>query len=282
MITGLDHFVLMCPDIEAGTDAYAKLLGIAPAWQWADAEAGAAMSLFRVGNTAIELIAPKGTGLLATRLGALLDDDGPRLASLAFAADDLDEAHRLLPRRGLNPGPVASGHAQPEGLDPQSWRSFRCDDKAMAGVRTFVMSPRTAEVPFTRGDAGSVVALDHLVVGTPNPDRAAAIYGTRLGLRLALDRREDRWKTHFLFFRTGGLTLEVVQRLDLEQPPTDPARLFGLTWETADIRAAHARLTQHGFDLSDVRKGRRPGSEVFTVRDGTLGVPTLFITQAPR
>ena len=32
-----------------------------------------------------------------------------------------------------------------------------------------------------------------------------------------------------------------------------------------------------GIDLSDVRDGRRPGSQVFTVKSHTENVPTLMI-----
>jgi hypothetical protein len=31
-----------------------------------------------------------------------------------------------------------------------------------------------------------------------------------------------------------------------------------------------------------MRKGRKPGSHIFTVRNGTLNVPTLFISHDPK
>jgi hypothetical protein len=37
-----------------------------------------------------------------------------------------------------------------------------------------------------------------------------------------------------------------------------------------------------GLDVSEVRTGRRPGTRVFTVRSGALGVPTLVIQPATR
>ena len=52
--------------------------------------------------------------------------------------------------------------------------------------------------------------------------------------------------------------------------------------ETDDLEAAHARLSQAGRDVSELRTGRKPGSRVFTVRDGTQNVPTLFIAHTPR
>ena len=121
-----------------------------------------------------------------------------------------------------------------------------------------------------------------LVINTPNPERAVANYGARLGLRFALDRTAEQWKTRFLFFRLGGLTLEIINRLGQDQDPNDPDFIWGLTWETDDLEAAHARLTASGHDLSEIRTGRKPGTTVFTVRDRTQDVPTLFIAHAKR
>ena len=46
------------------------------------------------------------------------------------------------------------------------------------------------------------------------------------------------------------------------------------------IEAAHARLDKANFALTSIRAGRRAGTKVFTVRDGTVGVPTLVISDA--
>jgi hypothetical protein len=44
-----------------------------------------------------------------------------------------------------------------------------------------------------------------------------------------------------------------------------------------DIDAAHARLVAAGFDVSEIRTGRRPGTRVATVRGETHGVATLVL-----
>jgi hypothetical protein len=40
-----------------------------------------------------------------------------------------------------------------------------------------------------------------------------------------------------------------------------------------------ARLATAGFDVSEVRDGRKPGSRVFTVRSGVVGAPALVVEQ---
>ena len=36
-----------------------------------------------------------------------------------------------------------------------------------------------------------------------------------------------------------------------------------------------------GFDVSELRSGRKPGTHVFTVRDAPGGVPTLMLSAEP-
>ena len=278
MINGVDHIVILAPEIEAGTAVYAALLGRAPDWQ-AVSEAGSATALFQLGNTALELVAPAGGTPGADHLRERITAEGPGLKSLAFRSGDLAGDHRALSRLALAPTAIeegASTHAA--SWATRTWRRFRCPPEHTGGVLRFFIepvdgAPEPAEVPL-----GSVHALDHLVINTPNPDRAMALYGAKLGLRLALDRSAPEWGVRLIFFRTGGLTVEIAHRLSQDEDAAGPDSFWGLTWRVGDIQAAHARLAVLGFNVSDVRTGRRAGTQVFTVRDGTLNVPTLFIS----
>ena len=275
IITDLDHIVLVCPEISAAEAVYGSLLGRSADWR-AQGD-GAATAIFRVANTSLELMAPAGEGPVADRLREIIETDGPGLKSLAFATGDIAHAHHRLTRRGLMPGEVSEGASRSE-IDgkKRKWSRFRCSDTETAGIKTFLIQPEGV-LPVQGVEESGVVALDHIVIDTPNPDRALGLYGARLGLDLALDRTAPQWKTRFLFFRTGGLTFEVIHRLGETHDPAAPDRIWGLTWDVADLAAAHARLAAAGFNISDIRTGRKPGSTVFTVRDGTMGVPTLFI-----
>ena len=126
-----------------------------------------------------------------------------------------------------------------------------------------------------------VAGLDHVVIRSPNPERAVALYAGRLGLSLRLDRSEPAWGARLLFFRCGDLIVEVAH--DLKAGIGDgPDRLWGLSWRVPDIAKAHARLRAAGVDVSDLRAGRRPHTRVFTAKSHTAGVPTLVIGADPR
>ncbi|MEQ9316074.1 MAG: VOC family protein [Henriciella sp.] len=280
LISALDHIVLICPDIEVGVTAYTELLGREP--DWFASSGGAATAMFRVENTALELMAPEGDDGVAPRLRELLTEKGPGLISLAFEADDIGAAHYTFTRRGLKPDDVADGASTHlKTGETRSWKRFRCADSEMSGIKTFILQHQNS-LPAKPANPGAVSSLDHIVIATPNPDRALGLYGARLGLDLRLDRTAEQWKTRFLFFRTGGLTFEVIHRLGETADPHGPDAVWGLTWAVTDLTTAHARLAAAGLDISDIRTGRKPGTSVFTVRNGTLGVPTLFISQSAR
>ena len=77
-----------------------------------------------------------------------------------------------------------------------------------------------------------------------------------------------------MFFRCGDGFMEVAR----DEAITDGKdRLWGLSWRVADADAARARLKEAGVNVSEVRAGFKPGTRVFTVRDGACGVPTLMI-----
>jgi hypothetical protein len=49
-----------------------------------------------------------------------------------------------------------------------------------------------------------------------------------------------------------------------------------------DAEAARARLRAAGLDVSAVRAGRKPGTRVMSVRNGTCGIHTLLLERTAR
>ena len=278
MITGLDHVVVLTSDIAAGAAHYQTLFARAPAWR--NSGDGAERVLFTLDNMSLELMAPTGSDANADRIRNVLSAQGEGLASLCFRTSDIAKMHRRLDRLTLKPEPVAEVESR-DALSGAtlSWKRTRAATEATRGVRMFFME-RDQERPFSaRTAAGAITAMDHVVVSTPDPERAAALYGARLGLDMALDRSHPDWG-RLMFFRCGDLVVEVTHRPGKPgEPPrdTDHDRLRGICWRVVDIDATHARLAANGVDVSDIRTGRKPGTRVMTVRSGTCGVPTLLV-----
>lgn len=280
MITGLDHVLIVTTSVDDAENAYSALLGREPDWRSSD-PGGSATVIFQLENTALEIMAPSGGGPLARRLHAMIDQDGVGLKSLIFATDDLADARATFDRRALKPDEVTPG----ESVDPfsgkaRNWSRFRLDENATHGVRIFALQRKAPDPLVCKpAKADAVSGLDHVVINTPNPDRAASLYGARLGLRLALDRSNPDWDMRLMFFRAGGLTVELAHKISAGVSHA-PDKLWGLSWRVPDIEGAHARLEKANFALTSIRSGRRAGTKVFTVRDGTVGVPTLILSDA--
>jgi catechol 2,3-dioxygenase-like lactoylglutathione lyase family enzyme len=275
MITGLDHIVLLAHDIDAATATYEKLLAQNVAWRTRGD--GVETAIFTLANMSLEIMAPSGDGETGARVRARLDEQGAGLASLCFRVSGLDKFQRRLKRLGLKPEDVAaSGSTNAIDGASLSWTRTRTAVDATHGVRLFFLEP-SAERPKSQTLADApITGLDHVVISTGEPERAAALYGARLGLDMTLDLTMPDWGARLMFFRCGDLIVEIVHRMN-EANGDRPDRLWGLSWRVTDIDATQARLAVAGLDVSEVRTGRKPGTRVFTVRTGTLDVPTLVV-----
>jgi catechol 2,3-dioxygenase-like lactoylglutathione lyase family enzyme len=121
------------------------------------------------------------------------------------------------------------------------------------------------------------VAIDHVVVHTPDADRAIRVWRDRVGLRLALDRAFPERGLRLVFFRSGGMTLEFATAHPAAEPLDGPDLLYGVSYRVTDLAARRERLLAAGVDVGPIRTGMRPGTSVASVRSGTAGVPTLLL-----
>ncbi len=263
MITALDRIKIRVRDIEAATAATGRLLARA-------SSPGEESATFRLDNMSLEL--------------SLSDDGTEGLAGIAFEIANVEATFRACERRALQPSqPIAFAETDAAGVLREG-HHVDLAEVATHGVPTSLVEYAKNQPPFTRTAAtsdGAVTGLDHVVIRTTHPNRVAALYGARLGLDMRLDRTEPKWCARLMFFRCGDLIVEIVHNL-VDEPSAAPDKLWGLSWRVANADAAHARLKAAGFDISEIRPGRKPGTRVFTVRNKTLGVPTLMVEVAAR
>ena len=279
MITGLDHVVVLVRDIAAGEAAYKALFARTPAWR--NSGDGADRVLFTLDNMTLELMAPSGEGGNADRIRAVLEQQGEGLASLCFRTDDIARMYRRLDRLTLKPEPVAEAESRDAASGAKlTWKRTRAATDATRGIRLFFLELAKERPLSVRTAPASITAMDHVVVATADPERAAALYGARLGLDMRFDRSHPDWG-QLMFFRCGDLIVEVVHRPGKD---TDAMRdrLWGLSWRIADADATRARLLSDGVEASEVRTGRKPGTRVLTVRSGTCGIPTLLVERTTK
>ena len=285
MFDALDHVILAVRDLGDATRRYATLLSRSPSWRGNHPGWGTANALFRLDNTYLELITPHGDGAFGRIVAAQLDQRGEGPIGLAFATSDLDGAHAQLAANGLEPLPVSPGLGRDTdtGLT-RRWRSVLLPETRTRGVLLIAIEHESPDLLPEAAPVGSedaiVTGIDHAVVSTSDADAAITLYRGGLGLRLALDRSFPDWGMRLVFLRVGGVTVEIAQPLRDARPIAGTDRVWGLSWRVPNADAARARLAEAGLDVSEVRPGRKPGTRVLSVTDGTCGVPTLLIEPA--
>jgi len=286
MWSHLDHVILAVRDLAAAERTYARLLGRSASWRGEHPGLGTENALFRTGEAYLELLAPAEGG--GAWLRQRLEERGEGLLGFALATDDADACAKTLTARGLHPQPPARGI----GRDRESgafreWRNVMLPPEETRGVLVFGIEHRSApellpEIPPAGAPAVAVHGIDHVVVQTADAEATRGLYGDGLGLRLALDKSFPQWGARLLFFRVGRITVEVAARLDAAPDPAAPDRAWGISWRVGDADAARTRLLEAGFDVSEVRTGRRPGTRVFTLHGEPCGVATLMLEPEQR
>jgi len=278
MITGLDHIVVLLEDANAGAAVYERLLGRAPSWQ--NSGEGADRVLFTLDNMTLELMAPTGFSVAADRIRNVIKIWGEGLASICFATSDVARMHRRLERVALKPDPIVEVESQDAASGAVlHWKRTRAATELTRGVRMIFLELESERPRSAVTAAAPILGLDHVVVSTEHPEQAAALYGARLGLDMALDRSHQDWG-RLMFFRCGDLIVEIVHR-PVAGADRRHDKLWGLSWRVADIEATRARLMAAGLDVSEIRAGRKPGTRVASLRDGTCGIHSLLLERTP-
>ena len=247
-LLALDHLQIASTDLETDARYYETLLGCAPVWR--GSRDGRETLRFAAGNVDVLLAA---------------DDSTSGLVGAAFRVDALTRLQRRARNVGLA---LEGGSPHPDGSP-----SLRlCDDSAGRGLTLSFLEREAAPQSRPTG----VTGLDHIVIASADATATAYLLGSRLGLDLRMDISRADWNARLLFFRCDDLIVEVFQTLDGDVS-TNRDQFYGLSWRVANAEATRERLSAAGFDVSDVRKGRRPGTRVLTVRDHTAGVATLLL-----
>ncbi|MAB13465.1 VOC family protein [Parvibaculum sp.] len=286
-VAAIDHIILAVSDLAEAETVYSGIFGRTPSWRGGHPGGGTSNVLYRLENTYVELLAATGEGPNATAVSTFIEEKGEGVFGIALQVTNAESAREAFAVRGLPVGKVATA----EGVDEMTgakreWKSFFIDRQATRGLTVFAiehLSPADA-LPMAPLGAGvredeAVQAADHVVVMTPDAEAVKTLFEERVNIRLALDHSKPEWGVRQLFFRTGGMTLEVVQPLDETRAPKKD-HFWGLAWKAHHINAVQARLAAQGYDMSDVKTGRKKGSFVATIRKPTCNVPTILIGEA--
>ena len=279
LVKGVDHVILAVRSLEEAEAKHARLFGRRASWRGVHPGQGTRNALFRLSNMYVELMAPDGSGgAFADMLEARFQERDEGVFGLSLGVEDADSFAESLRGRGFHPSSPQDG----EGRERESgahrrWRLVLLPFEESLGLFVFGIEHVSSLdlLPFAALDcdeSSAVSALDHIVLRARDSDAVRGLFGEGgLGMRLALERDVPAWGGRMMFFREGGATVEAIAGDGVEAD-----HFWGLSWRVGDVAAARDRVAGLGFDVSEVREGRKEGTRVCTVRDA--GVPTLLIS----
>ena len=145
-----------------------------------------------------------------------------------------------------------------DGRGIVSWALRDLDVGDVDGLPTSISDEPPRPTPV---HPNGVVALDHLVVTTPDIGRTTmAIEAAGLDLRRTRDTDQYGPPFRQTFFKLGEVVLEVIGPVE---PRSDkPARFFGLAFTVADLDATAAYL---GDRLRPAKDAVQPGRRIATL-----------------
>ena len=277
MLDRLDHLVITVSDLQSAIEDYTKFFGFKPTWIGEHADLGTINALFPLENTYLELLAAKGNGIGAEMINKNLKDKGEGLSGLVLGTDDIEEFREKLISNGIDANELILGAGDDfETNQRRTWKNLFLPFTLTRGLFVFIIQHLTGALPGVKKDNSQIDRLDHVVVNTNDIHGFIDLYKDILGIRLSLDQFVEKWGGRMLFFRLNKTTIEVIGKDN--QDDEDPEdSLWGLAWTVKDLDKAHKRLTSEGIEVTPIKKGRKPGTLVCTVKSHTRNVPTLLI-----
>jgi hypothetical protein len=156
-----------------------------------------------------------------------------------------------------------------EGITGWALRGIEATD-AIDGLRTRVIDESVNHLG-AAGHPNGAVALDHVVILTPDFDRTAAALAEH---GMPLRRESERNGARQGFRRLGPAIMEIVQA------PDGDTRFWGLVAIVSDLEALGERL---GDDLGAPRSAVQPGRRIATLRRSAgLALAVAFMDPEPR
>lgn len=154
----------------------------------------------------------------------------------------------------------------------RGWAFDEVDVSEVEGIRTEVAPPP----PSSERHPNGIVAIDHVVVLTPDVDRTVDAFG-RIGLAVRRERETETYGAPMrqVFFRAGEPIIELIG--GKEKTGDGRCGFFGIAFTVEDIDATKELL---GDRLGDPKDAVQEGRRIATLRK-TAGLTTAVAVMSP-
>ena len=272
MLTRVQNIFLATKNLEETSKKFSIFFGRDPNFIGQSRKLGIDIISFGLNKTNICLISPKSSGIWFETLNNFLKNKGEGIFGINFSSNDFDSDYNHFIKNDLKLSAKFESNFEANNQNQIKFSFFNVLDKTIEGLNIFISN----EINFQNNKANSkntVSKVNQLVIQTEAPDSIKDIFEGKLNIRLALDKTFKEWAGRMLFFRLGGITLEVIEGKDIKQN----SKYFGIGWHADNYNKCYNALLNNGFSLSEIRKGRKEGTLVSTLKEPILNIPTILI-----
>ena len=272
MLIRVQNIFLATKNIEETSQKFSIFFRRKPNFIGQSGKLGIDIISFGLNKTNICLISPKNSGIWSEKLNNFLKNKGEGIFGINFFSNDFNNDYNNFVKNHLKvSGKIESSFEGNNDIEIK-FSFFNILDKTIESLNILVSS----KIDFQDNKSSlknNVSKVNQLVIQTEDPDTIKEIFEGKLSIRLALDKTFKKWAGRMLFFRLGGVTLEVIEGKDIKQN----SEYFGIGWHADNYNKCYDDLINDGFRLSEIRAGRKEGTLVSTLKEPILNIPTILI-----
>ena len=196
------------------------------------------------------------------------------IQALSIISDDIFGDHKKFKQMNLNISDIEEIDFNFRNRKNVKSRLFSLKKTNSSDLNLLIFDKDTSLSNKGNYEDDTISKFNQIIIYTPDVEYLRNLFTEKLGIRLALDKvfNFGEKDIRMMFFRIGGVTLEVI-----ENPDSESLSYGGVGWHSENISKCHKRLIDSNFELSEIRKGRKPGTVVATVRNAPLKMPTIII-----
>ena len=196
------------------------------------------------------------------------------IQALSIISDDIFGDHKKFKQMNLNISDIEEIDFNFRNKKNVKSRLFSLKKTNSSDLNLLVFDKDTSLSNKGNYEDDTISKFNQIIIYTPDAEYLRNLFTEKLGIRLALDKifNFGEKDIRMMFFRIGGVTLEVI-----ENPDSKSLSYGGVGWHSENISKCHKRLIDSNFELSEIRKGRKPGTVVATIRNAPLKMPTIII-----
>ena len=272
MLTRVQNIFLATKNIEETSKKFTIFFKRKPNFVGQSKKLGIDIISFGLNKTNICLISPKCNGIWFEALNNFLKKGGEGIFGVNFSSDNFNNDYNNFAKNGLILSNKIESSFEGNKKDQIKFSFFNILNKTVESLNIVISN----EMDFQNNRENSknnVSKVNQLVIQTKSPDSIKDIFEGMLNIRLALDKTFKEWAGRMLFFRLGGVTLEVIEGQDINKN----SKYFGIGWHADNYNKCYDSLLKNGFRLSEIRIGRKEGTLVSTLKDPILNIPTILI-----